>query len=222
MLGRPLRIGPDASAFAQQKGDRLVSQSAAPKAPRSRCARKNGVVSAVILVGPTWTLFLRGGFGGYGASGLGKMAYSPSTSQYTDTHDPEVHDDGTVLVYENGGYSGVLGEEGTPHGYHSRALEYLIDEVTMTATLVWEFPGNFNVDPWYKNEWYIPFWGDADRLANGNVLITAGVRGPNSESRIFEVTKQEGTVVWEFRLPHDFGVYRSERIVPPLVHAIGQ
>jgi len=25
---------------------------------------------------------------------------------------------------------------------------------------------------------------------------------------------------WEFRFPTDYGVYRAERITPPLVHAI--
>jgi len=73
-----------------------------------------------------------------------------------------------------------------------------------------------------KNDWYQPFWGDADRLANGNVLITAGVRGSGTESRVFEVTKADGKVVWEFRLGPDIGIYRAERITPPLVKAIPQ
>jgi hypothetical protein len=166
---------------------------------------------------PTLKWHLPASFNG---KGVNSMKFSPSTSQYSDTHDPEIHDDGTILFFDNGGYSGVVGEEGNPHGYHSRAVEYKIDESTKTATLVWEFPGTFSVDAWYKNNWYLPFWGDADRLANGNVLVTAGVRGATAESRIFEVTKTDGKVVWEFRLPVDFGVYRSERITPPLVHAI--
>jgi len=55
------------------------------------------------------------------------------------------------------------------------------------------------------------------------VLITAGRRGTGSstpESRLIEVTKDTGEVVWEMKLPKDHGVYRSERIVPPLVTAI--
>lgn len=166
---------------------------------------------------PTLKWHLPASFNGKSVNG---MKFSPTTSQYSDTHDPEIHDDGTILFFDNGGYSGVVGEEGNPHGYHSRAVEYKIDEAANTATLVWEFPGTFNVDAWYKNDWYLPFWGDADRLANGNVLVTAGVRGATAESRIFEVTKQDGKVVWEFRLPVDYGVYRSERITPPLVRAI--
>jgi hypothetical protein len=167
---------------------------------------------------PSFKWILPASFNGKGISGI---KFSPSISQFSDTHDPEIHDDGTILFFDNGGYSGVVGEEGNPHGYHSRAVEYKIDEATMTATLVWEFPGTFSADSWYKTDWYLPFWGDADRLANGNVLVTAGVRGATAESRIFEVTKQDGKVVWEFRLPVDYGVYRSDRITPPLVHAIG-
>jgi len=53
------------------------------------------------------------------------------------------------------------------------------------------------------------------------VLVTAGVRGTSVQSRIFEVTKADGKVVWEFLLPADFGVYRSERLPnPPLVRAL--
>jgi hypothetical protein len=151
----------------------------------------------------------------------GTMTFSPTTSQFSDTHDPEIHSDGTILFFDNGGFSGTI-EEGDPHGYHTRAVEYKVDETAKTATLTWEFPGSFTVDAWYKTTWYVPFWGDADRLANGNVLVTAGVRGtmPTSQSRVFEVTKADGKVVWEFRLPVDFGVYRSDRITPPLVHAL--
>jgi hypothetical protein len=148
------------------------------------------------------------------------MKFSPTTSQYSDTHDPEIHDDGTVLFFDNGGFSGTI-EDGNPHNYHSRALEYKIDETANTATLVWEFPGTFTVDAWYKTQFYVPFWGDADRLPNGNVLVTAGRRGTMVQSRIFEVAKSDGKVVWEFQLPLDYGVYRSDRLpTPPLVHPI--
>ena len=110
---------------------------------------------------------------------------------------------------------------GTQHTYHSCVVEYRIEEAAKTATLVWEFPGDFTVDPWYRDNWYQLQWGDADRLPNGNVLITAGDRGPGTESRIFEVTKEDGEVVWEFRLGPDLSIYRSDRITPPLVKAVG-
>lgn len=157
----------------------------------------------------------------YGGSGLGDFTFSPPDSQISDTHDPEFHaDDNTVLFFDNGGY-GTGAQGGSTAQYRSRAVEYKIDETAMTATLNWEFPGSFSVpNSWYTDNFYVPFWGDADRLPNGNVLITAGIRNPSVESRVFEVTKADGKVVWEFRFPADYGVYRADRVTPPLVHAI--
>jgi hypothetical protein len=153
---------------------------------------------------------------------FGDMAFDPPTSQYTDIHDPEIHDDGTILFFDNGGYSGVI-EDGNPGNRHTRAVEYLIDETAKVAQLVWEWPGSFDVDPWYTTDLYVPFWGDADRLANGNVLIAAGRRGTTAatpESRIIEVARS-GEVVWELKLPPDHGVYRAERLYPlPVVRPI--
>ena len=48
----------------------------------------------------------------------------------------------------------------------------------------------------------------------------AGKRGSGTDSRIFEVTREDGQVVWELRLGPDIGVYRAERITPPLVRTI--
>jgi hypothetical protein len=153
--------------------------------------------------------------------GLGDFTFGPSsTSQFSDTHDPEIHDDGTICFYDNGGWSGSTTPP--PVGtYHSRAVEYQVDQSGKTATLIWEFPGNFSVpDSWYTTDWYSPFWGDVDRLPNGNFLVTAGIRSTSIESRVFEVTKDDGKVVWEFRFPTDYGIYRSDRITPPLIHAL--
>ena len=151
----------------------------------------------------------------------GTLTFSPSESQFIDIHDPEIHDDGTILVFDNGGYSTSFGGPTTTR--HSRAVEYKIDESAKTATAVWEFPGDFNVDSWYKDSWYTTYFGDADRLANGNVLIAAGAVGSNvGDARVFEVQKADGKVVWEFKLPASYGVYRAERIDPPLVKPVAQ
>jgi hypothetical protein len=162
---------------------------------------------------PQWLLQ-----GTYTKNNPGDFSFTPPAGQFSDAHDPEVHDDGTICFYDNGGYS-----PGAAAGqYHSRAVEYQIDESAKTAKLIWEFPGTFAVpDAWYTTKWYSPFWGDVDRLPNGNFLITGGIRSPTVESRVFEVTKDDGKVVWEFRFPPDYGVYRADRITPPLVHAIG-
>jgi len=161
----------------------------------------------------------------YGSKGQGDFTYMPSTSQYSDAHSPDFYDDtNTAIFYDNGGYSGsvdtVAGPAGS--GYHSRAVEYTIDVTAKTATLTWEFPGTFTTpDDWYQTKWYSPFWGDVDRLANGNMLIAGGMIGVDKpESRVFEVTKADGKVIWELRLPKNFGVYRSERGMPGIVHAL--
>ena len=153
----------------------------------------------------------------------GTLTFSPTSSQFSDTHDPEIHDDGTIIFFDNGGYSASMTPGGSTTTYHSRAVEYKIDETKKTATLVWEFPGTFTVDSWYKNNWYNSYFGDADRLANGNVLVAAGSVGSNKgDARVFEVTKADGKVVWEFRLDAGYGVYRADRITPPLVRAVAQ
>ena len=147
------------------------------------------------------------------------IAFSPTSSAFSDTHDPEIHDDGTICFFDNGGYSGGAG--GSTTQLHSRAVEYMINETAKTATLTWEFPaGATPPDAWYTANWYTPFWGDVDRLPNGNYLVAAGIRSPTVESRVFEVTKSDKKVVWEFRFPPDYGVYRADRITPPLIKPI--
>jgi len=139
-------------------------------------------------------------------------------NQIIDTHDPEIHaDDDTILFFDNGGWTTRC----PMSDYRSRVIEYQLDQASPPhATVVWEFPGSFAVpDTWY-DDFYLAYWGDVDRLQNGNVLVTAGILSGTVESRVFEVTKADGVVVWEFRLPNFYGMYRAERIVPPLVHAI--
>ncbi|HMF42205.1 MAG TPA: aryl-sulfate sulfotransferase, partial [Polyangia bacterium] len=167
-----------------------------------------------------WLLTGMGKGSGVPAQPASDITFSPTTSAFSDTHDPEIHDDGTICFFDNGGYSsGAAG--GSTTMFHSRAVQYKVDETAKTATLDWEFPAGATVpDAWYTNNWYTPFWGDVDRLPNGNFLVTAGIRSPTVESRVFEVTKADKKVVWEFRFPPDYGVYRADRITPPLIKAV--
>jgi len=122
------------------------------------------------------------------------------------THAPEVRSDGHVLFYDNG----------TAERGYSRVLEYVLDEEAMLATLVWEYPGDLTDDRWYNR-----IWGEADRLPNGNTLITAGsAQKGDAQGRIFEVTA-DGAKVWEMWLgstdPTEVaGSYAADRI-PVLV-----
>ncbi len=151
----------------------------------------------------------------YNESGMGDIDFFPSGSQFSDIHDPEIQDDGTILIFDNGGWDNHQGGE----DFHSRILKYIINEDTKTAELIWEFPGNFEVAPWFRNDFYCPYWGDANRLDNGNILVTAGVEDPGNISRIFEVT-EDGEIVWDFALPDDYGVYRASRVKVPFIERL--
>jgi hypothetical protein len=143
--------------------------------------------------------------------GPGDFSYDPPASQFSDAHEPELHADGTILFYDNGGFA----QGGTMTKYHSRIVEYQVDQTAKKATRTFEFPGDFaGVDSWYKDSWYSPYWGDADVLANGNILVTAAVRSASASSRFFEVTRQ-GKVMWELVMPANNGVFKAQRLLPP-------
>ncbi|MEO1058639.1 MAG: aryl-sulfate sulfotransferase, partial [Actinomycetota bacterium] len=132
-------------------------------------------------------------------------------------HAPQVLDDGSLLVYDNG--------NDRPGGErYSRAVIYdlAIDDgpdqsaAPATAVEVWEH----RVDDVDGTPLYAAFLGDADRLANGNVLITHGgigqPFGDNQRARIIEIAPGEGGDI-VFDLQFGTGavgatVYRADRI----------
>ena len=70
----------------------------------------------------------------------GDMTYLPDNSvRFNDAHDPEVHSDGTVLFYDNEGWTGHTG--GQMNGsFHTQVVEYMLDEAKKQATLSWGSP----------------------------------------------------------------------------------
>jgi len=145
-----------------------------------------------------------------GGQAGGDFTFSPESANFGDQHDPEIHADGTILFYDNMGSAAR-----PPAGVTTRVLELFIDENTRQARLSFEFPGSFAVDAWYTTNWYTPYWGDADRLANGNILITAGFRSQTEQTHIFEVRPSDGKVVWQITLPAGVGSYQADRLSPP-------
>ena len=120
------------------------------------------------------------------------------------SHASKILKNGHILMYDNG----------NDLRNFSRAIEYEINEIDMTAKVVWEYGGP-------KSEmWQTLYWGDADRLPNGNTLICAGNFDKGTLSIIKEVT-DAGEKVWEilFPLPDEttvYGIYNAIRIVPPV------
>jgi hypothetical protein len=125
--------------------------------------------------------------------------------------------EGNILVYDNGGWAGYGSPNpGAPSGIdnalrdYSRVLEF--DPVTLE--IVWQYtPREAGlVIPLNAYMFYSGYVSAAQRLPNGNTLITEGAGG-----RVFEVTR-EHEIVWEFVNPWKGGkfnmnmIYRAYRV----------
>ena len=123
---------------------------------------------------------------------------------------------GNLLVFDNGGASGYgfanpIAPNGT--GAFARATSRVLEINPVTLELVWSYAGP---------RFYSSNISGAQRLPNGNTLITEGASG-----RLFEVTN-DGTIVWEYIYPLFSGaqssnsVYRGYRLpydwIPQLEH----
>jgi hypothetical protein len=92
---------------------------------------------------------------------------------------------GNILFFDNGGAGGQLN---VTERTYSRAVEYYLDEVNMTATLVWEY----RKDP----DIYASSGGDVQRFDNGNTLINWGAATGADVPIVTEVTPA-GEVAFE-------------------------
>jgi hypothetical protein len=124
--------------------------------------------------------------------------------------------EGNLLVFDNGGWAGYgLPNPASLYGGknavrdHSRVLE--INPITLK--IKWQYTpteANFQA-PMDSYHFYSPYISSAQRLPNGNTLITEGADG-----RIFEVTSQH-ELVWEYISPYKNKrnsnmVYRAYRL----------
>ena len=113
---------------------------------------------------------------------------------------------GNLLVFDNGGASGYgFANPNAPDGSNSfaRPSSRVLEINPVTLQLVWSYAGP---------RFFSSNISGAQRLANGNTLVTEGASG-----RLLEVTK-EGQIVWEYIYPVFSGaqqtntVYRGYRI----------
>ena len=108
---------------------------------------------------------------------------------YSHQHAVRRLPNGNFTVFDNGNFH-------VPQ--FSRALEYQLDEVNKTATLVWQYrntPDQFSLAMGY-----------VQRLSNGNTLIGWGDSSPS----VTEVTS-DGRKVFELALPDQVVSYRAYR-----------
>lgn len=107
---------------------------------------------------------------------------------FSHQHDATVLDDGNILLFDNAN----LRDDPV-----SRVVEYAIDEQARTAELVWS----------HDDGRYTSLMGSAERLANGNTLISWGQR---SQPVITEVTP-EGARAWSLSVPPGQLVYHAHQ-----------
>ena len=108
--------------------------------------------------------------------------------------------EGNILVFDNGGFSGYgAPNPGAPTGHnnalrdHSRVIEF--DPVTLDIVWQYSYVEAGYIPKMNNYNFYSPLISSAQRLPNGNTLITEG-----SDGRFFEVT-QDHTIVWEHISP---------------------
>jgi len=108
---------------------------------------------------------------------------------------------GNLLVFDNGGWAGY-GEPnpGSPAGRQNALRDYsrVLEIDPTTLAIVWQYTpkeAGFVV-PLDAARFYSPFISSAQRLPNGNTLITEG-----SDGRIIEVT-EDHKLVWEYISPY--------------------
>jgi hypothetical protein len=106
-------------------------------------------------------------------------------------HAPEWQSDGTLLVFDNGN-----GRPNVPlANLRTRVVHLRLDEAARTATILHELR---------TDDYFQTFAGDADRLSNGNVLVTDAnvTTGPDQgTARVTEAELATGRVIWRLRAP---------------------
>ncbi len=130
----------------------------------------------------------------------GEIIWRLGPDTVAQQHCPSELPDGSLLLFDNGTFR--TGESVT----YSRVIE--VDR--RTRAIMWEYrdspPENF----------FTPFMGSAQRLPNGNTLVTESAFG-----RIFEVDRN-GQVCWEYVVPY-FSAYHDEaaaKLFPDVTNAV--
>jgi hypothetical protein len=124
--------------------------------------------------------------------------------------------EGNILVFDNGGFAGYGAPNPGSHTGHNHALrDYsrIIEFDPVTLGIVWQYTYKEagHLQKMGQHNFYSPLISAAQRLPNGNTLITEGSGG-----RMIEVTADH-ELVWEFISPyyHTQGktnyVYRAYR-----------
>jgi len=126
-------------------------------------------------------------------------------------HAPEFLENGEILLFDNGleqDEADRKGDDPAKVRPVSRVIQLALtfhgDGSPDAARVTWEY-----LDP----ALFAFARSEADRLPNGNTLITYSQLAPGNDSMLREVTL-ERDVVWELRTPPQWSTYRAERMTP--------
>jgi hypothetical protein len=112
-------------------------------------------------------------------------------------HSPQILPSGNILLYDNGNRRGDT--YCTSPDPYSTAVELKVEpEADEPVTAAWI----------HELDYFSSSKSDADRLRNGNTLITSGHAG----TAIMEEVTHDGELVWRMELPFPTSMYRGERI----------
>jgi hypothetical protein len=117
----------------------------------------------------------------------GEVLWHLDSTVLAQQHCASELDNGNILIFDNGTF------RHNQSATYSRVLE--VDRTT--KQIVWEYR-----DKSFPMAFFSPFMGGAQRLPNGNTLITEAMFG-----RVFEVTPQ-GKIAWEYVNPN-FADYKG-------------
>ncbi len=118
-----------------------------------------------------------------------EFRFQPDTLKFSFQHGLRRLPNGNLILFDNGN---------THSPNFSRAVEYRVDEGARTATLVWQYRPNPDLPSFAL--------GFAQRLADGNTLVTFGPRGT-----VHEVSSSSQRL-WELTIPQGLWIYRAYRI----------
>lgn len=115
---------------------------------------------------------------------------------FSHTHAPEVQADGSILLWDNGNNL-------DPQLSSAKVIEFDLEQETASVTFEW------------TDNLYDQAVGDADRLPNGNILVTHGF-----SRKLVEVTSS-GEKVWEMTtespLMEFYALYRADHVPAELI-----
>lgn len=118
-----------------------------------------------------------------------QFRFVPDSLTFSFQHGVRRLPNGDLILFDNGN---------THAPPFSRVIEYHLDEQAKTATAVW----TYRPDP----DLFSFALGFAQRLANGNTVVTFGPRG------VVQEASNSGTLVWELTLPQGLWIYRAYRV----------